>query len=190
MTSSHFGEDEARQIIRTAYGEVRPSGPAVAASIYDAEELKNLPVEAVTLALGVGHPVRHAALAPGESVLDLGCGAGLDSLLAARAVGPSGRVVAVDMTTEMVARARAHAAAAGVTNIDVRQGLIEDLPLEDGSVDVVISNGVLNLSPRKSRALAEAHRVLRAGGRMVIADLVVQDALPQDVLKSPAALAG
>jgi len=186
----HFGDDEARGLIRETYGQVRSTNAAVAEALYSAEELAALPRETVELALGVGHPVRHAALRPGEVVIDLGCGAGIDTILAARQVGPSGRVVGLDMTPEMVARARRNAAAAGHANVEIREGLIEDLGLPDASVDVVISNGVLNLSTRKSRVLAESFRVLRAGGRIVIADLVLDEALPEDVLKSPAALAG
>jgi len=134
--------------------------------------------------------VRHAALQPGEVVLDLGCGAGIDTLLAARSVGPAGRAIGLDMTPEMVERARRNAAASAFENVEIREGLIEALPLRDASVDVVISNGVLNLSTRKSRVLAEAFRVLRPGGRVAIADLVIDEKLPENVLKSPAALAG
>jgi ubiquinone/menaquinone biosynthesis C-methylase UbiE len=134
--------------------------------------------------------VRHAALRRGETVLDLGCGAGIDTLLAASAVGRSGRVIGLDMTPEMAGRARANAAAGGFGQVEIREGMIEEIPLPDGSVDVVISNGVLNLSTRKSRVLAEAMRVLRPGGRVAITDLVLTEALPEDVLRSPAALAG
>lgn len=186
----HFREDEARSIIRETYGQVRSQSAAVAEAFYSATELGPLPRGAVELALGVGHPIGHAALRPGETVLDLGCGAGIDTLLAARAVGPSGRAIGLDMTPEMAERARRHAEAAGLGNVEVREGLIEAIPLPDGSVDVVVSNGVLNLSIRKSRVLAEAFRVLRPGGRVAIADLVLDEALPEDVLKSPAALAG
>jgi arsenite methyltransferase len=186
----YFRDDEARSIIADAYAKVRSGGAAVAEAFYDPREIAGLPPEAVALALGVGHPVRHAALAPGEVVLDLGCGAGIDTLLAAAAVGPQGRVVGLDMTPEMVARARRNAAAAGFGHVDVRQGFIEDIPLPDDSVDVAISNGVLNLSTRKSRVLAETFRVLRPGGRVAITDFVLTEALPEDVLKSPAALAG
>jgi SAM-dependent methyltransferase len=187
---SHFTEEQARSIIREAYTRVGADGAAVAEAFYSPEELSRLPRGVVELALGVGHPVRHAALSPGEVVLDLGCGAGIDTLLAARAVGPAGCAIGLDMTEEMVARARANAAAAGLTNVGILSGLMEAIPLPDASVDVVISNGVLNLSTRKSRVLAEALRVLRPGGRTAIADLVLEDRLPDDVLKSPAALAG
>jgi ubiquinone/menaquinone biosynthesis C-methylase UbiE len=186
----YFREDEARSIIREAYGQVSSMSDAVAQAFYPAEDLERLPREAVELALGVSHPVRHAALRRGETVLDLGCGAGIDTLLAARAVGPSGRAIGLDMTPEMVDRARRNAAASGLGNVEIHEGRIEEIPLPDASVDAVVSNGVLNLSTRKSRVLAETWRVLRPGGRVSIADLVLDEALPEDVLKSPAALAG
>lgn len=186
----YFRDDEARAIIRDAYGQVRSDSTVVAEMHYEPAELAALPHESVQLALGVGHPVRHAELRAGETVLDLGCGAGIDTLLAARAVGTAGKAVGLDMTPEMVARATRNAAAAQLANVEVHAGLIESLPLPDSSVDVVISNGVLNLSTRKSRVLMEAWRVLRSGGRLSIADLVLAEALPEEVLKSPAALAG
>ena len=186
----YFRDHEARTIIRDAYGQVRSESAAVAEVFYSPEELAMLPTEAVTLALGVGHPIHRAGLRPGETVLDLGCGAGIDTLLAARSVGPTGRAIGIDMTPEMVARARANAEAAGFANVEVLEGMIEALPLPDASVDVAVSNGVLNLSTRKSRVLAETLRVLRPGGRVAIADLVLDQALPEEVLKSPAALAG
>jgi SAM-dependent methyltransferase len=187
---TYFRDDEARKIIRDSYAGVRSDAMAVARALYTDEELAAIPSEAVALALGVGHPVRHAGLRSGEVVLDLGCGAGIDTLLAARAVGPSGRVIGLDMTPEMVERARRNAKDAGLDNVEVRESLIEEIPLPDASVDVVVSNGVLNLSTRKSRVLAETRRVLRPDGRVSIADLVLDEALPEDVLKSPAALAG
>jgi SAM-dependent methyltransferase len=186
----YFRDDEARSIIRDTYGQVRSDSVAVAQTFYTPAELALLPRGAAELALGVGHPLRHAALAPGEVVLDLGCGAGIDTLLAAHAVGPRGKAIGVDMTKAMLERSRAHAEAAGFTNVEIREGLMEQLPVAGESVDVAISNGVLNLSTRKSRALAETLRVLRPGGRLVFADLVLNERLPEDVLKSPAALAG
>ena len=185
-----FREDEARNIIRDAYGQVHSQARAVAETFYSSAELALLPREAVDLALGVGHPLRYAAVHAGEVVVDLGCGAGIDTLLAAHAVGPGGKVVGVDMTPEMVERTRRNAAAAGFENIEVHQGLMEALPLPDGVADVAISNGTLNLSMRKSRVLAETMRVLKPGGRVVCVDLVLVEALPEEVQKSPAALAG
>jgi SAM-dependent methyltransferase len=186
----YFRDDEARSIIQDAYGQVRSTSRAVAEAFYAPEELEGLPPSAVELALGVAHPLRHAGLRPGEVVLDLGCGAGIDTLLAARAVGPAGKAIGVDMTPEMAARARRHAQEARLANLEVREALMEALPLADASVDVAVSNGVLNLSTRKSRVLAETLRVLRPGGRVAIADLVLNGTLPEEVLKSPAALAG
>lgn len=187
---AYFTADQARSIIRDTYSAAATDVPAVAAELYEADELAGLPAGAAALALGVGHPVRYAGLRPGDVVLDVGCGAGIDTLLAARAVGPHGRVIGLDMTPAMVERTRRHAAEAGLDNVEVREGLMEAMPLADDSVDVVVSNGVLNLSMRKSRALAEMLRVLRPGGRLALADLVVTEALPEEVLKSATALAG
>lgn len=186
----YFRDDEARTIIRDTYSQVRSESAAVAEAFYPPADLAALPREAVDLALGVGHPISHASLRQGETVLDLGCGCGIDTLLAARSVGATGKAIGIDMTPEMVVRARANADAAGLSNVEILEGMIESLPLPDASVDVAVSNGVLNLSTRKSRVLAETLRVLRPGGRVAIADLVLDEALPEEVLKSPAALAG
>ena len=120
------------------------------------------------------------ALQPGETVLDIGCGAGFDTLIAARQVGPSGHVISVDMTEAMLARAGEGARALNLDNVDLRQGFAETLPLEDASVDVVISNGVINLTPDKAAVMVEVHRVLKPGGRVQIADIVVHQEVPQD----------
>src|SRR5688500_12696344 len=146
----YFRDDEARSIIRETYGRVRSDDTAVASAFYAAHEIDSLPPEAVSLALGVGRPVRHAALRSGETVLDLGCGAGIDPRRAARAVRPDGRAIGLDMAPEMVTRARRNAESAGLTNVEILEGTIEQIPLPDESLDVVISNGVLNLSMRKS----------------------------------------
>lgn len=142
---------------------------------YDAGELAALPADAVVNSFGCGNPLAFSDVLPGETVLDLGSGAGIDLLLAAEKVGPQGRVIGVDMTEAMIERARANAAAAGHANVDVRRGFIEELPVADGSVDLVISNCVINLSPDKPRVFNEIVRVLKPGGRVRIADLVVDD---------------
>ena len=179
-----------RETVRNTYGGVRPADRRVAERFYAADELAALPDEATTMALGVGHPVRHADLRRGDDVLDLGSGGGIDCLIAASAVGPEGSVIGVDFLDEMVERGRRAAAAAGLDNVRFLPGEIESLPLPDASVDVVISNGVINLSPRKVRVLSEAFRVLRPGGRLAIVDLVLEDDLPNEVVTHPAAWAG
>ena len=142
-------------------------------------------------ALGVGNPVRYALLQPGEVVLDVGSGGGIDSILAAKRVGPEGRVIGLDLLEEMCERGRTHATSAGVDGwTEFRRGEMEDIPLQDGSVDVVISNGVMNLSARKSRALAEIFRVLRPGGRVSLADLTVEGELPPEIANDQSAWAG
>jgi SAM-dependent methyltransferase len=153
------------------------------AGLYDAAELDELPVEAVAGSIGCANPVALARLAEGEVVLDLGSGGGIDVLLSARRVGPTGKAYGVDMTTEMLELARANQARAGVTNVEFLEGRIEAVPLPDASVDVVVSNCVINLSTDKSAVFTEAHRVLRSGGRIAIAD-VVTDVEPDGTLKA------
>lgn len=133
---------------------------------------------------GCGNPTALASLAPGETVLDLGSGGGIDVLLSAKRVGPTGRAIGLDMTPEMLALARKNAATAGATNVDFLQGNIENIPLEDGSVDVIISNCVINLSPDKDAVLAEAMRVLRPGGRFAVSDIVLTRPLPVSTQKN------
>jgi len=186
---SYFTDADARSIIGTTYAKAYAETPAVAESLYAPDELGGLPSGAVALALGVGNPLRALDLRSGTIVLDVGCGAGIDTLIAARRVAPGGRVLGLDMTPAMVARAREHAALMGVENAEFHEALMEALPFADASVDVVVSNGTLNLSTRKSRALAEMHRVLRAGGRLALADLVLTESLPEAILRDPTALA-
>ncbi len=142
---------------------------------YEQQSLSALPDGAVSASFGCGDPLAFAEVAPGDTVVDLGSGAGLDLLLAARRVGPTGRVIGIDMTAEMIDRARANIAEAGLDNVEVRQGLIEELPVDDSSVDWVISNCVINLSPEKDRVFAEIARVLKPGGRMLVSDMVVEN---------------
>ena len=155
-------------------GEPWQKGTAVQSAGYQASQLEALPADAVENSFGCGNPTAFSDLLPGETVLDLGCGAGIDLLLAAEKVGPEGRVIGVDMTEEMLDRARRNIAAAGYENIEVRQGYIEDLPVETGTVDVVISNCVVNLSPDKPRVFAEIARVMAPGARLRISDLVAE----------------
>ncbi|MDO8485517.1 MAG: methyltransferase domain-containing protein, partial [Candidatus Limnocylindrales bacterium] len=185
-----LAQDAVRSVVRETYGGVRPTDRRVAERFYAPEELAGLPEETIRMALGVGNPVRHAALEAGQDIVDLGSGGGIDCLLAARAVGPSGSVIGVDFLSEMVRRATQAAAHAGLSNVRFVEGMIEALPLSDASVDVVISNGVVNLSPRKVRVLAEAFRVLRSGGRLAIVDLVLEHDLPPEIQTHPAAWAG
>jgi len=154
--------------------------PLAAMLGYPISEVDALPATTVDSFAGTGNPFSMGALQPGETVLDIGCGAGFDTLIAARQVGPTGRVISVDMTEAMFARAGEGARALNLDNVDLRQGFAETLPLEDASVDVVISNGVINLTPDKAAVMVEVHRVLKPGGRIQIADIVVHQEVPQD----------
>lgn len=191
MTRDLMHSDEVKALVRDAYRHVPPTTEAVARQLYSAEELELVPPSAMRRALGVANHIRHADIRPGDTVLDLGCGGGIDSILAARRTGSAGRVVALDFLPEMLARTAEAASDAGLDNIDPTEGELEAIPLPDDSVDVIISNGVVNLSPRKARVLAECARVLRPGGRLCVSDLIVeQDELPPEILTQPAAWAG
>jgi arsenite methyltransferase len=149
--------------------------------LYSAQELADLPESVTDVSLGCGNPTAIAELKPGEVVLDLGSGGGIDCFLAARQVGPQGRVIGLDMTPEMVKLARQNAKKMGATNVEFRYGETEDMPLPDESVDVIISNCVINLSPDKDKVFYEAHRVLRSGGRLAVSDIVTCGPLPEVV---------
>ncbi len=185
-----IGQAAIKKLVREAYRRAVGKTSTVAERLYDQDQLAVLPAGAIAQALGVGNPVRVARLEPGDVVLDLGCGGGIDTLLAARAVGPTGRAVGLDALPEMLAAAARHATEIGLRNIEWLRGDLEDIPLPDASVDVALSNGAVNLSPRKSRVFAEVHRVLHPGGRLVAADIVMDDDLPPEVFTNPAAWAG
>jgi len=156
---------------------------------YSKEEIETVG-DGANLGLGCGAPLAMAAVNEGETILDLGSGAGFDALISWRAVGPTGRVIGVDMTPEMIAKARENAERVGAGNVEFREGLIEALPVEDESVDVIISNCVINLSPDKSAVFREAFRVLRPGGRLAVSDIVLTKPLPPIVAKNLAAYVG
>ena len=160
-------------------------GPEYAAARlgYDVAELAALPLSVTSCFAGVGNPHAIDRIPVGQAVLDVGCGAGTDLLLAARRVGPHGRAVGVDMTAAMRDRAAVGAAACGLLNVEIRDGDATNLGVESGSVDVVISNGVLNLVPDKHRAIDEIARILKPGGRVQIADIVIEEVLPDDALR-------
>jgi SAM-dependent methyltransferase len=194
QSTSCCGSDRAAAPIQSA-ACCDPSSAAVeisdgAARFYSPGELDGLP-DTVTLAsLGCGNPTAIAELRPGEVVLDLGSGGGIDCFLAARQVGPEGRVIGLDMTPDMIKLARRNARKVGAQNVDFRFGEMEDIPLPDGSVDVILSNCVINLSPDKDAVFGEAYRVLRPGGRISVSDIVVDGDLPPAIRDSLNAWAG
>lgn len=157
-----------------------PKGVVAKLAHYSDEELAALPSEAVVNSFGCGNPLAFSELESGDVVLDLGSGAGIDLLLAAKRVGHTGKVIGVDMTDAMIEKARENIAAAGLTNVEVRKGIIEDLPVDPESVDWVISNCVINLSPEKPKVFAEIARVLKSGGWMLVSDIVAED-LPEEI---------
>jgi arsenite methyltransferase len=190
VTPAMVDRDELRVEIKAKYTEVAlepekgfhfHTGRALARMLGYADEIVEwVPRSAVESFAGTGNPLSMGALKPGETVLDIGCGAGFDTLQAARQVGPSGKVIAVDMTEAMLAQTRSAAASLDLANIEPRLGYAEELPVTDESVDVVISNGVINLTPDKAAVLREIRRVLKPGGRFQISDIAVRQEVPQD----------
>ena len=191
MARDLLHSEELKSLVRDAYGSVEADTTAVAHRLYERDELEGVPESAIQHALGVNNHLRFADIRKGETILDLGCGGGIDTVIAARRTGPDGRVIALDFLPEMLERTAKAAAAAGLVNVEPLEGEMEAIPLPNGSVDHIISNGVINLSPRKARVLAECGRVLRSAGKFCVSDIMVEEnSLPPEVLTHPAAWAG
>lgn len=191
MTRDLMHAGELKELVRDAYGNVAGGTTQYAELLYDADQLADVPLAAIERSLGVGNHLRHADIDPGEIVLDIGCGGGIDTILAARRTGPTGEVIGLDFLPVMLERTAAAAREAGLENVRVLHGEMEAIPLPDASVDHIVSNGVLNLSPRKARAIAECARVVKGGGKFTVSDLTLdEEQLPPEILTHPAAWAG
>lgn len=192
MTTDLLHAEERKSIVREAYQAVGSTHGAVACKLYGDAELARVPASARDMALGVANHMAFADIRPGDVVLDIGCGGGIDTVLAGLAVGPAGKVYALDFLPEMLERTARAASEAGLAGIvETVEGEMEAIPLPDDSVDVIVSNGVINLATRKARVFAECARVLRPGGRFCVSDItIVEEQLPPEVLVHPAAWAG